>query len=328
MRERGWVRDSLVALGIFVTSLVVGAAVIVGGLVLAVRTFGNHADPATGPSAADLLVVGGRLRCDRRVTEEPEPVMHDEPSALLLCADREGTVPWTAPADVVEGDLLPLLRVLAELEPAPPDPRECTYQGGPAYDLLIRYSSTTYARVHGDTGGCGVVTTNGNDFLGADRLLDAALDLVEEHRASARPPDRVAPRRLSCDRTLTDVGPVVSLTGRPGQLVRAVSCWQPSAGELGRWRQASISARAVRVLARDVDRHAEPSGDTLDLRCPGGPRRAYLQHLVGQTVWGDVVVVHGECGRFTVLDGRPGGRNTAVWRPAPRSQRILDALRR
>jgi hypothetical protein len=190
--------DSLVALGIFVASLVVGAAVLVGGLMLAARTLGNHADPAAHPSAADLLVVRGAFSCDSEVTEVPEPVMDGEPSALLICADAEGSTPWTAPADVVEGELTPLLRVLADLEPAPDGDHGCSRQGGPAYDLLIRFSDTTYARVHGDTGGCGIVTSNGNDFFGANEVLDAAIALIEDQRAEqSEPTGGVAPRSSS-----------------------------------------------------------------------------------------------------------------------------------
>lgn len=320
--------DSLVALGIFVASLVVGAAVLVGGLMLAARTLGNHADPAAYSSAADLLVVRGALSCDSEVTEVPEPVMDGEPSALLICADAEGSTPWTAPADVVEGDLTPLLRVLADLEPAPGQDYACTRQGGPAYDLLIRFSGTTYARVHGDTGGCGVVTSNGNDYFGADVVLDTAIALVEDQREEQRQPTAgPEPLDLSCRRVLTEQGPATSLTGSPADLVELVSCWQPNAPELGEWSEARARPADVRVLARDVGRHAAP-GDARDLRCPGGLERHYFQHLVGRTAWGDLVVIAGECRRFVVMDTRPQGGDSVVWRPTPRSQRILDSLRR
>jgi hypothetical protein len=321
--------DSLVALGIFVTSLVVGAVVLVGGLLLAARTMGNHADPTARSSAADFLVVRGRLSCDSEVTEEPEPVMDGEPSALRICAGPEGSMPWTAPADVVEGDLTPLLRILADLEPAPDEPYACTFQGGPAYDLLIRFSGTTYARVRGDTGGCGVVTSNGNDYFGADEVLDTVLAMVEEQR-DQRPEPTAIPDPPDCpvDRGL---GPAYSLTGEVTEMVVAVSCWRPDARELAPFGDpVPVPARQLEALLADVGQNGQPLEMPGDYDCPGGPKELYMQTLVGRTAWGDLIALSGTCREFyvDVWSQRTGDDPPRVWRPTPRSQRILDDLRR
>ena len=81
----------------------------------------------------------------------------------------------------------------------------------------------------------------------------------------------------------------------------------------------------VRVLAHDLA-NASPDGDPDDLRCPDGPDHLYFQGLLGQTVWGDLVLVSGECRRFMtdLFSDRPA----SVWHPSPRAQRILDRLRR
>ena len=257
MRRRGSgtlkrsVADSLVALGIFVTSLVVGAALLVGGFLVAARTLGNHADPVASGRATDFLVVRGQHTCDSEMTAVPVPVMGSEPSALLVCADPHGSTPWQAPTDVVEGDLTPLLRVLGDLDPAPDAPYDCTFRGGPAYDLLIRFSRTTYARVHGDTGGCGVVTSNGNDYLGADEVLDAALALVEEQRGRTAEPTAV-PEAPPCP---ADQGEptAYSLIGDPRDMVVAVSCWRRNGDSMPDFGPPTpVPRRDLRALLSDV----------------------------------------------------------------------------
>ena len=89
---------------------------------------------------------------------------------------------------------------------------------------------------------------------------------------------------------------------------------------------ADVPPREVGILTRDVARSASTALDARDLRCVGGVRHHYFQSLVGQTAWGDVLVVLGECRRFIV--GMPPRRAVSVWHPSPRSQRILDSLRR
>ena len=47
------------------------------------------------------------------------------------------------------------------LQPAPEPPYDCTFQGGPAFDLVMHLPDDRAVRIHGDTGGCGVVSTSG-----------------------------------------------------------------------------------------------------------------------------------------------------------------------
>jgi hypothetical protein len=317
MARRGYVAGALGA-----------AALLVAGLSVARVVLAFDDGEVVEPISADAAyAIDGPLTCDTELNEVPTLPLEAEPVALLLCADPEGSVPWTSPVDVVEGDLAELRAVLDGLEPTPDEDYACTMQGGPAYDLHLRFSRDRYARIHGDTGGCGVVTTGIGEWFGANDVLDTALALVEEQRDRDEPPPDVATLDLWCDRVLTEGGPASSLTGDPADLVRLVSCWQPNARQLGEWSEARVRPADVRTLARDVGRHAAP-GDARELRCPGGLEQHYFQHLIGQTAWGDLVVIAGECRRFVMLETRPDGGDSVVWRPTPRSQRILDSLRR
>lgn len=321
------VTDSLVAAAMFVTFLVVGLVVLVGGLIVAAGMLGNHVEPEEPPGPIDgTYIINGPFSCDTVTRPVPYLPLDAEPEAMLICADPDSSQPWTAPSELVEGDLGSLVDALGDLEDAPLPPRECTFGGGPAYDLVLRFSRERYARIHGDVGGCGVVTLDSSERLGAKKVLDAALALVETARQRRQPPGEVGSIDLSCDRLSADRGVPLSLTGDFSQTVRMVSCWQPDDRVLGAWRQTAATARETRVLVRDAVANASPQVDGSRLGCPGGKRTRYLQHLVGQTAWGDLVMVAGMCRTFQVTDVE-GDEPAAVWRPSPESQRILDHLR-
>ena len=200
-------------------------------------------------------------------------------------------------------------------------------QGGPAYDLVLRFSRDRAARIHGDSGGCGFVTTAAGRWFGAPQLLDTALAIVESQREGRTPPASASTTAdLSCDHVFAASGPALSLTGDEADIVRMVSCWEPNAPEPGPWSESDVPPLDVRVLTRDLARSASTTLDQRDLRCVGGLRHHYFQSLVGQTAWGDVLVVHGECRRFIV--GMRPGEPSLIWHPSRRSQRILDRLRR
>ena len=279
------------------------------------------------PISADAFyALDGPLTCDRGVKEVPTLPLEAEPRALLICADPEGSMPWTAPADLVEGDLTSLVEAMSDLERAPERPYDCTFQGGPAYDLLLRFSRDRFARIHGSTGGCGVVTTASGEWFGAQEVLDEAITAVEEQRASSDPPAEVRAQDLSCSRVLTRTGPALSFTGEPADFVRMVSCWQPNGREPGAWSETIVAPDDVRTLALDITRLTTRTGDSADLGCRGGRRTHYFQQLIGQTAWGDILVIPGECRRF--YTSMSGDEPSPVWHPSPPAQRILDRLRR
>ncbi|PKH43520.1 hypothetical protein SAMN05192575_108161 [Nocardioides alpinus] len=289
-------------------------------------------EPVVTPISADAYyALGGALTCDSELHEVPHLPLEAEPVAMLVCADPApvGSVPWTSPDDLVEGDLAPLVEVLGDLEPTPDEPYDCTFQGGPAYDLLLRFSRDRYARIHGDTGGCGVVTVASGEWFGANEVLDAALALVEEQRA-ARPVPTAIPDPPGCP-VDGDLGPAYSLTGEVTDLVVAVSCWRPDAKQ----RPPSgdpvpVPPRELGLLLTDVERNSKPLETPGDYDCPGGPRELYSQVLLGRTAWGDLVALSGMCREFyvDVWSQRPGDEAPRVWHPSPTAQRILDDLRR
>ena len=89
---------------------------------------------------SDYYRIDGELTCDTEVREVPVLPLDAEPVAMLVCADPESSTPWVAPAELVEGDLSELVDRLAGLKPAPDEDIACTMQGGPAYDLVLRFS--------------------------------------------------------------------------------------------------------------------------------------------------------------------------------------------
>lgn len=286
-------------------------------------------EPFFEPISVDAAyAIDEPLTCDTELQEVPMLPLEAEPVALLLCADPEGSLPWTSPIDVVEGDLSELRAVLDDLETAPDEPYDCTFQGGPGYDLMLRFSRDRYARIHGDTGGCGVVTTGIGEWFGADEVLDTVLAMVEEQR-DQRPEPTAIPDAPDC--TVDRLGPAYSLTGEVTEMVVAVSCWRPDARELAPFGDpVPVPARQLEELLADVDQNSQPLRMPGDYDCPGGPKELYMQTLVGRTAWGDLIALSGTCREFYVdmWSQRPGDDPPRVWRPSPRSQRILDDLRR
>lgn len=315
MRGRGYVAAAVAALVLLVGAL---------GAYLATRI--DAGLPAAEPTPADEFYrVDGELTCDTEVEEVPWLPLEAEPSAMLVCADPQGSGPWTAPAELVSGGLEPLVAVLAGLERAPVgEDYACTRQAGPAYDLVLRFSRDRVARIHGDTAGCGVVTVASGEWFGAQDVLDTALALVDEHRDGAQPPASPPALDVSCGELLREP-PATSLTGEAADLVDIVSCARSGAQGRGPWTQARADKRDVRILTRDIARAASPDLDPMDLRCVGGVRRYYSQHLIGRTAWGDLLWVPGECRRF-ITDTT--SERSPIWHPSPEAQRILDRLRR
>lgn len=306
-------------------AVLIALALFLTGLAVAVRTLGNDAGPVEPISADAAYAIDGDLTCDSEVKQVPTLPLEAAPVALLICADPDSSVPWTAPAELVEGDLNELVAELSGLERAPDEDYACTMQGGPAYDLLLRFSRDRVAQIHGDNGGCGVVSVASGEWFGAPGVLDAALALVEDQRATAEPPADVELVDLDCNAGMeTGLGPALSLTGDVADLDRVVSCWQPNADELPPFPPGTeVRPRDVRALAADMSAHAFESKRQPPLRCPGGLDRYYFQHLVGQTRWGDLLVVYGSCRQFRIPGDPP-----LWWTPSPASQRILDDLRR
>ena len=316
---------------------VTGGALV--ALVLALVTWGvvqqveeSRDDALVTPlSAGSAYEIDGPLTCDSELHEVPHLPLEAEPVAMLVCADPDpiGSVPWTSPDDLVEGDLAPLVEVLAGLEEAPDEPYDCTFQGGPAYDLLLRFSRDRYARIHGNTGGCGVVSVASGDWFGADEVLDSALALVEEQR-DRLPAPTALPDPPGCP-VDSDRGSAYSLTGEATELVVAVSCWRPDSRRLRPFEDpVPVNARHLESLLADVEENSEPLAQPGDYDCPGGPGELYSQVLVGRTAWGDLVALQGMCHEFYVdiWSQRPGHEPPRVWHPTAQSQRILDQLRR
>ncbi|MBS2939217.1 hypothetical protein KDN32_15860 [Nocardioides sp. J2M5] len=287
--------------------------------------------PAPPRSDVDrAYAISGELTCDTEVTQVPVLPLEAEPLAMLVCADPDSSMPWTAPTDLVEGDLSRLVDVLDGLEETPAEPYDCTFQGGPGYDLLLRFSRDRYARVHGDTGGCGKVSTSTGDYFGADEVLDAALALVEEQRERT-PAHSALPRAPDCP-VDGELGPAYSLTGDVTDIVVAVSCWRTGRGkDVPPWTgPAKIRPKDLGTLVHDIETGIGKPGTTFaDLGCPGGRRTLYFQVLVGRTAWGDLIGMYGQCHEFFVPAPRLHPVDEAVaWHPSPTSQRILDGLRR
>lgn len=302
--------------------LVVGALALVALVLPAVALVSALGTDRPAPSVAGVdlaCAIEGDLGCDTDVKPVPVLPLEAGPVALLVCADGGGSTPWTAPTDLVEADLSRLRAVLDGLEEAPAGDVACTRQGGPAYDLVLRFSRDRYARVHGDTSGCGFVTVASGRWFGAGEVFDTALSLVEQQRGD-RPVPTALPEVPGCP-AADRGGPPYSLTGSAVDMVVAVSCSAPDAPEPPPPGPAvRVPTRALEVLTADLAARAEPLGRGGRYDCPGGDDALYYQVLVGRTAWGDLVSVAGQCHEFVLGD--------QVWYPSPRAQRILDGLRR
>ena len=273
-----------VLLGIFLAALAGG----IGGFYVLVLIF-SESTPPLDPIDDDYALTGP-VTCDAEVGDAPALPLGTQPNALLICADLSNKHLWTAPADLVEGDLSELTDALADLEPAPLDDYACNMVGGPAYELVLRFSGDRYAQVHGDTGGCGVVTVGSVEYFGATKVLDTALALVEEQRSRTAPPEEVPSLDLSCEQILTEDGTATSYTGEPGDLVAdgvVLAAERPGAGLRGRRRELNESD--VRVLRA---RPGPPCRGAVATRAvsaaPADCASTTSSTSSGQTSWGDV----------------------------------------
>ena len=80
------------------------------------------------PISADAFyALSGTPTCNSELKEVPTLPLEAEPVALLVCADPDGSMPWMAPVDLVEGDLTGLVEALSDLEPTPDEPYDCTF---------------------------------------------------------------------------------------------------------------------------------------------------------------------------------------------------------
>lgn len=273
------------------------------------------------------------MSCESDVKDAPTLPFEDEPLSMLICADPDSLVPWTAPVDVVEQDLGRLVDAIGDLEPAPDEPFDCQFDGGVGFHLLLRLPQDRVVRVAGDTGGCSLIENAGQRWLGGDEFFLTALELVEGQRKTASPPASLPAALRDVPFCPVDTGmqPPYSLVGEARDLVSAVSCWRPDAKELPPFGPAvTVPRRDLRALLDDLQQNTAPSkvvGAGYD--CPGGLENLYTQTLVGRTVWGDLVAVDGWCHEFFVRSPWTQTVNRAMlWHPSPASQRILDDLRR
>jgi hypothetical protein len=322
MRRR--VAWAAILLGIFLAALTGG----VGGFYVLVLIFSESFEPEEPPGPIDRgYAFTGPVTCDTFTREVPYLPLDLEPEAVLICADPEGSQAWTAPAELVEGDLGHLVKALDGLRRADPPPYECTFVGGPAYRLLLRFPGNRWATVNGDAGGCDLVTVQAAAWFGARDVLGAAIKVTEQSRRRTEPPDEVPRVDLSCDQLTVDGSVPLSFARDLAETVRIVSCSRPDDREPGPWWQEEATARQTRVLVRDAAHHASPEVDGSRLGCAGGRTTRFVQQLLAQTARGDLLMVAGTCRTFRVVDPE-GDEPAAVWRPSPESQRILDDLRR
>lgn len=128
------------------------------------------------------------MSCESDVKDAPTLPFEDEPLSMLICADPDSLVSWTAPVDVVEQDLGRLVDAIGDLEPAPDEPFDCQFDGGVGFHLLLRLPQDRVVRVAGDTGGCSLIENAGQRWLGGDEFFLTALELVEGQRKTASPP--------------------------------------------------------------------------------------------------------------------------------------------
>lgn len=292
--------------------------------------------PTSGPGAPSYDVAGDAgvaraMRCD-----DPSVPAEDVPTSVVaarMCATDVGVMVWHAPQDSLHLDLHELVGLLDRLEP-PPESTEterwfCTDDGGYGFDLRLALESGEVVSIPGDTGGCSTVRVGEEDLVGSDEVLALFLDRLAEQRTGTEPPDRLEELPLACGSDGPFGDHVVSRIGDPRDLVTAVSCWRPDGkDDVGPWRGPTAVPRGqVAALATDMRAHTRR-----DLGWHGEPCRDrpwWWQDLVGQTRWGDVVVVRGVCRTYLLSDvSSVAPDDQEFWYPSPRAQRVLDRLRR
>jgi hypothetical protein len=326
MGGRGYVAFGLAVLVLVVLPLALAAPAlwedpIDGGA--AARPSDVDAAPAVSPA----LTCVGRARPADAADVAPDRVV-----AARLCATDNGLSQWYAPQDSLHADLGPLVRGLAVLQPMPESTDDqryfCPDDGGDGFDLLLALDSGEVVSIPGDTGGCSTVRIGGKDVVGSDGVLTTFLASLADQRAGSDPAGALQTLPLGCGSDGPFGDHVVSRIGDPRDLMSAVSCWRPdSKHDIGPWRgpTALTDGEVARLVAdmrdharRDLGWHYEP--------CRDRPR--IHQDLVGQTRWGDVVVVRGVCRTYLLSDvSSVAPEDQAFWYPSPAAQRILDGLR-
>ena len=306
-------------------------AVLVASVLLAgVGCSGGESDATPTPPPLDAsYAVDGEPSCDVDVRRAPTLPLAEEPVSARLCAGRTRVVAWAPPLEVLL-DPGAVADVLATAEPVPADAM-CTADAGPAYDLVLTFPGGRATSVRGDTGGCGLLETVDGPRFGAETVLESFLDAVAGQRETVSPPPG-RPGRPDCPEP-TD-GHALSFLGHPVEMEAAVSCWRPDADDVQHWRDAvPVGRRDLAVLLDDVALNSRQEDDFGADVCGDSPDW-YWQDIVGRTRWGDVVALHGVCRTFLVVSSRfradqqDGTQPTYFWHPSPRSQRILDRLRR
>ncbi len=279
------------------------------------------------PMAGDP-VVGAAMTCTDAAapaSEAPARVV-----AARICATDNGVADWYAPQDSLSGDLAPLVDLLGTLEPLPvstPDERYfCTDDGGVGFDLRLALPSGEVVSIPGDTGGCSTVRIGGVDVLGSDEVLATYLDAITAQRADSGPSDALATLPLGCGSPGPFGDHVLSRTGDPVDLVRAISC--SMSGRATTWGAGvPITTEQLAVLTGDLSLGTRKDQGFAHLSC--GKSEFYNQDIIGQTSSGDVVALRGACGTFLVTDvSSTDAEDEEYWYPSPASQRILYGLRR
>jgi hypothetical protein len=321
MTRRGYVAGALVALVLLVVPL---------GLVPYVLASLQGAETLPGrddrPVAGDPKVAAAMTCADRAVPASEVPI---DVVAARMCATDNGLARWYAPQDSLHADLAPLIELLGSLEPLPESTDEdryyCTDDGGVGFDLRLALASGEVVSVPGDTGGCSTVRIGDQDVVGSDEVVATFLDRIAAQRASSGPADVVAELPLGCESDTAFSDHVLSRTGDPADLVRAVSCSMPDSGGWG--DVVPITSRQVAILMADLAQGTRKDQGFANLPC--GKDDFYNQDIVGQTSSGDVVALRGACGVFLVTDASStAAADEEYWYPSPEAQRILDRLRR
>lgn len=325
MTRRGYVAGALAALVLLVVPL---------GLVPFVLAPLDAEAPAAAeqprpPPVGDPAVAATMSCADDAdpATEVPSDVV-----AARMCATENGLASWYAPQDGLHADLAPLVELLGALEPVPESTPEdryfCTDDGGVGFDLRLALASGETVSVPGDTGGCSTVRIGGEDVVGSDEVLALFLESLAQQRAGTEPASDLEQPPLGCGSDTTFEDHVVSRIGDARDLVSAVSCSRPEGDDVPPWKEpVPVPDADVRDLTADMRRNTRTDLGWNDGACDDRP--VVWQDLVGQTRWGDVVVVRGVCDTYLISDvSSVAPEDQEFWYPSPEAQRILDGLRR